>query len=383
MSEEHERDVGENKVKPLELFFDLVFVLAFTQVTTKLAHDLTWQGLIRSLMVLAVLWWAWSGFAWLTNAFDPESKLLRLPIFVAMAALLVVSLAVPEAFGEYAAYFAFAYLIVRLIHVSFYLIGARANPEHLHAVLRMSPAFIAAPLLLCASVPFDGTTQAAIWALAIIVDYGGAYALGGDGWQVSPDHFAERFGLIVIIALGESIVSIGVGAEGVQLDAITIGAAILAVALACAMWWMYFDVVALVAAGVLSRSSGLDRIRLARDSYAVMHYFLIAGIILIALAIKKTIGHPDEHLKEIPAVALGLGVAFYAGTLAALRKRDIGAWNWFRLFVAALSLALIPVFERVSAIASLGIITGILIVLVAFETQYYRDARARVRATAH
>jgi low temperature requirement protein LtrA len=383
MADEQSTEVtGEHRVKALELFFDLVFVLAFTQVTTKLAQDLTWHGLFRSLLVLAVLWWAWSGFAWLTNAFDPESKLLRLPLFVAMAAMLVAALAVPEAFGEYAAIFAVSYLIVRLIHNSFYLIGMRSDPEQLRAVLRMSPAFILGPVLLLASVPFDGATQAAIWVLAIVVDYAGAYILGGEGWSLNPDHFAERFGLIVIIALGESIVSIGVGADAVTLDAKTIIAAVLAITLASAMWWMYFDVVALVAARVLAELEGVERIRLARDSYAVMHVFLIAGIVLTALAIKKTIGHPDEHLLEIPAVALGLGIALYSGGLAALRKRDVGSWNWYRLIVAAAALALIPLFKTIPALAAFGVVTAMLVALVTTEAIVFRETRAKIRATA-
>jgi low temperature requirement protein LtrA len=375
-------EIVEHRVKSLELYFDLVFVVAFTQVTTKLGQDLTWHGLIRSLLVLAVLWWAWAGYAWLTNAFDPESKLLRLPIFVAMAAMLVCALAVPEAFGKYAAIFAGAYLVVRLIHVSFYLIGAHGVPEYQKAVIRMSPAFIAAPLLLLASVPFDGATQAAFWVAAIVVDYGGAYVLGGEGWEVEPEHFAERFGLIVIIALGESIVSIGVGADGVGLDARTIIAAVLAITLSSAMWWMYFDVVALVAARKLDELEGVERTQLARDSYAVLHFFLIAGIILAALAIKKTIGHPEEHLKDIPAVALGLGIALYAGGLAALRKRDIGQWNWYRLFVALLALALIPVYRTIPALASLAVTSAILVGLVAVEFVTFRETRARIRAEA-
>jgi low temperature requirement protein LtrA len=329
-----------------------------------------------------VLWWAWAGYAWLTNAFDPESKLLRLPIFLAMAAMLVCALAVPEAFGEYAAIFAGAYLVVRLIHVSFYLIGAHGVPEYQKAVIRMSPAFIAAPLLLLASVPFDGVTQGAIWVAAIVVDYAGAYVLGGEGWEVEPEHFAERFGLIVIIALGESIVSIGVGADGVHLDARTIIAAILAITLASAMWWMYFDVVALVAARKLDEMEGVERTRLARDSYAVLHFFLIAGIILAALAIKKTIGHPEEHLKEIPAVALGLGVALYAGGLAAIRKRDIGSWNTYRLVVAGISLALIPVFKEIPALGSLSLAALLLVILIGVEFVTFKETRARIRAAA-
>jgi low temperature requirement protein LtrA len=231
-------------------------------------------------------------------------------------------------------------------------------------------------------VAFDGWVQAAFWVLAIVVDYGGAYFLAGEGWLVEPEHFAERFGLIVIIALGESIVSIGVGAEGVTLDAMTILAAILAITLASAMWWMYFDVVALAAARELSHREGADRVRLARDTYAMLHVFLIAGIILCALAIKKTIGHPEEQLKDIPAVALGLGLAFYAGGLAAIRKRDMGTWNWFRLVVAVIALALIPAFKELSALASISIATGVLTILVATEAWHYRDLRAKIRSTA-
>ncbi|MGH2905679.1 MAG: low temperature requirement protein A [Solirubrobacterales bacterium] len=375
-------EIAEHKVKPLELFFDLVFVLAFTQVTTKLAHDLTYRGAARSLLVLAVLWWAWAGFAWLTNAFDAESKLLRLPIFVAMAALMVVSLTVPEAFGEYALLFALAYLLVRLIHQLFYVIGAWSNPEFLKAVLRMSPAFIVAPLLIVASTAFDGWAQAAIWVLAIAIDYGGAYVLGGEGWQLSPDHFAERFGLIVIIALGESIVSIGVGATGEQLDFVTVLAAVLAVWLASAMWWMYFDVVALVASRVLGEAQGIERTKMARDTYAVLHFFLIAGIILLALAIKKTIADPHAHLTEIPALALCLGIALYCGTLSAIKRRDIGSWNRERLLIAALFLALIPAATEASALAVLAIAFAVLGALVTYEAIRYRETRVRVRGSS-
>lgn len=373
----------EHKVRPLELFFDLVFVLAFTQVTTKLAHDLTWHGLFRSLLVLAVLWWAWSGFAWLTNAFDAESKLLRIPVFVAMAALLIVSLAVPEAFGEYAMIFAVGYLIVRLIHMILYVIGARGDSEFLATVLRLAPVFVIAPMLIVISCAFDGWAQAAFWIVAIVLDYGAAYVLVNDtDWGVSADHFAERFGLIVIIALGESIVSIGVGADGVELDAVTMLAAVLAVTLASAMWWMYFDVVAIVAARVLGTLTGVERTGLARDTYAYLHFFLIAGIILIALAIKKTIGHPDEHLKEIPAVALGLGGALYAGGLSAIKRRDIGSWNRPRLVVALLFAALIPVAKEVPALAALAIATAIMLIDDVFEALRNRETRARIRAEA-
>jgi low temperature requirement protein LtrA len=373
-------EAGGHKVTPLELFFDLVFVLAFTQVTTKLAIDQTWSGLGRALLVLAVLWWAWGGYAWLTNAFDPEAKLMRLPVFVAMAALLITALAVPQAFGANAAIFAWSYFVVRMIHISLFLFATRQNKDVFRAVLRLTPAMVAAPVILLISVAFDGRVQAAIWILAILVDYSGPYWLGGEGWQVAPEHFAERFGLIVIIALGESVVSIGVGATGLPLDLRTICAAIIGIGLVSALWWMYFDVVALVAARKLGEAVGIARTKLARDTYSVLHYFLIAGIILLALAIKKSIAHPDVHLREIPAVSLCLGLALFSITMSVIRKRDVGDWNWQRLFVGALMLALFPLAKKLPSLETLAIALAIFGSLIVYEAIRYRDIRMRIRA---
>lgn len=375
-------EIAGHKVKSLELFFDLVFVLAFTQVTTKLSLDLTWHGLFRALLVLAVLWWAWGGYAWLTNAFDPESKIMRVPIFAAMAALLVAALAVPEAFGTNAAVFAWAYFVVRIIHIALYLYAARGNKAVFGAFLRLTPTMFAAPVILLISLFFDGEVQAAIWILAIIVDYSGPYFFGGEGWEIAPEHFSERFGLIVIIALGESIVSIGVGATGVPLDFETIASAIIGIGLVSALWWMYFDIVALVAARKLGEATGIARSAMARDTYSVLHYFLIAGIILLALAIKKTIAHPDEHLKEIPAVALCLGLAMFSITMSAIKRRDVGSWNWQRLLVGGLMLALIPVAEELPSLVTLSIAFGIFVSLITFEAIMFRENRARIRAAS-
>lgn len=370
----------EHRVKPLELFFDLVFVLAFTQVTTKLSHDLTWEGLCRSMLVLAVLWWAWAGFAWLTNAFDPETRLMRVPIFVAIAALLVVSLAVPEAFGEYALIFAVAYFVVRVIHAIAYLANSKGDAPQLTAVLRMMPAFVLPPLLLLASVPFDGTAQAAIWVLAIVVDYGGSLLLDYEGWHVDAEYFAERFGLIVIIALGESIVSIGVGADGVHLGAETIVAAVLAVSLASVFWWEYFDSFYFYTLHELERKTGIAEMRLARDAYGILHLLLIAGIIFTALAIKKTIGHPEEHFKDIPAVALGLGVAMYLGGQVLIHARTGHGLAGYRAFAALAALAMIPLYKQIPAIWSLTIVIALLVATLAGETWRYRSERSEIRA---
>ena len=200
---------------PLELFFDLVFVLAITQCTALMSHHPTWSGLAQGLLVLGVLWWAWVGYAWLTSVIDPEEGAVRLVIFGAMAALLIVSLCVPEAFGNLALAFALAYGVFRVAHIALFMLaspdddapaplGARPRRQHRDRGRR------------CWSPPRSSTAspQGALWALALFLDMAGPYFFGSDGWKLVPGHFAERHGLIVIIALGESIVAIGVGAAG-------------------------------------------------------------------------------------------------------------------------------------------------------------------------
>src|SRR6266508_2404466 len=191
----------EQRVTPLELFFDH----AITQVTQLMSHDPTWRGVARGVLVLAALWWAWTGYAWLTNTLEPEEGQVRAGMFGAMAALLVVALAVPEAFESDAVLFGVAYLIVRLLHLLLYTIAGKRDPDLLGAVLRFTPSATLAPAIILAAGFVDGRARVALWVVALAVDYLGALIGHGEGWRVSPAHFAERHGLIVIIALGEQI----------------------------------------------------------------------------------------------------------------------------------------------------------------------------------
>jgi low temperature requirement protein LtrA len=199
-------------VTPLELFFDLVFVLGLTQCTALMAAEPTWEGLAKGMLVLGVLWWSWVGYAWLTSALDPEEDAVRLVIFAAMAALLVVGLCVPHAFDDAALIFALAYAFVRVAHIALFMLASRDDPLFRKAVvgLAMSTA-IGVGLLVGASFA-DGLLQGGLWALALALDMGGPYLFSAEGWKLVPQHFAERHGLIVIIAIGESIVAVGVGA---------------------------------------------------------------------------------------------------------------------------------------------------------------------------
>src|SRR5688572_12662223 len=201
-------------VTPLELFFDLVFVLAITQCTALMADTPTWQGLAKGLAVLGVLWWAWVGYAWLTSVVDPEEGSVRIAMFGAMAALLVVALCVPGAFDDSALLFASAYGIVRFGQVVLLGIAGRDDPALSKSVLGLAASTALGVGLLLTAALADGWVQGALWALALVLDMGGPTVIDPVGWKLVPGHFAERHGLIVIIAIGESIVAIGVGVVG-------------------------------------------------------------------------------------------------------------------------------------------------------------------------
>ena len=350
------------QVKPLELFFDLVFVLALTQCTALMADEPTWEGMLKGMVVLGLLWWAWVGYAWFTSVVDPEEGAVRLLIFAAMAAFLVVSLCIPQAFGDLGLEFSVAYGVARYLQLGLFWIASRDQPELRHSVVigLLGSTTLGVALLIAGSFA-DAELQLALWALALALDMAGPLFFGSEGWQLSPEHFAERHGLILIIALGESIVAIGVGAEA-GVDAGVIAAAIVGVALAAALWWLYFDVVALVAARRLERAEpGKARNEMARDSYSFLHLPMVAGIVLVALGMKKTLGDVGDPLKLVPAVALLGGVAAYLLGHVAFRWRNVHTLNRHRLGVAVLAFALVPVAVAVPALASVAIITAVLV----------------------
>jgi low temperature requirement protein LtrA len=369
----------EERVTPLELFFDLVFVLAITQCTALMSHHPSWSGLAQGLLVLGMLWWAWVGYAWLTSVIDPEEGAVRLVMFGAIAALLIVSLCVPEAFGSLGLVFALAYGAVRVAHIGLFMLASPEDDALRHSVLGLAVSTALAVALLASASLFDGLAQGALWLLALLLDMGGPYLFGSTGWKLVPGHFAERHGLIVIIALGESIVAIGVGAAG----ALSFGigaAAVLGVALASALWWTYFDVVAIVSGRrLVDAEPGRVQNELARDSYSYMHLAIVAGIVLVALGLKKTIGHFDDQLDAVPAFALLGGVAVYLLGLVAFRYRHVHTVNRQRLLLAVVLLILVPVATELPAIAALAIPNLLLWAMIVYETRLYGEGRHQVR----
>jgi low temperature requirement protein LtrA len=372
------RESAEERVTPLELFFDLIFVFAITQVTGLVVADPTWAGLAKGLVVLGVLWWAWAAYAWLTNTIDPEEGLVRLAMFGAMGAMLVASLAVPDVFGDDAFLFACAYAVVRVAHLVLYAVGGRGDRDLLAAVGRLGAGTAMGVGLLFVASGLDGKPQATVWAVALAVDLLGAYVGGGRGWHLAAGHFAERHALIVIIALGESIVALGLGASH-TLDAGSIAAALLGLAVAAALWWAYFDVVAIVAERALRGTPGNAQLALARDSYSYLHLPMVAGIVLFAVGVKKTLGDVGEPLKLVPAVALCGGVATYLAAHILFRLRNVHSLNKQRLVVTVLLLALVPAAVALPALATLAAVTALCVGLIAYEAIRFAEARDRVR----
>src|SRR4051794_34626061 len=376
------RAEGEERVTPLELFFDLVFVFAITQVTGLVSANPTWTGVAEGLVVIALLWWSWAAYGWLTGTVDPEEGVVRLSIFGAMGAMLIASLAVPHTFGDDAWLFVVAYVAVRLAHLMLYAVAGRDDRELLGAIARLAAGTIAAALLLVVGAAIGGNAEIAIWAVAVVVDLLGAYIGGGRGWHLAAGHFAERHGLIIIIALGESIVALGAATAGQPIDLGVVVAALLGLAVACALWWAYFDVVALAAERRLRRAGGAEALAIARDSYSYLHLPMIAGIIFFAVGVKKTLAHVGDPLHTVPAAALCGGVALYLLAHVAFRLRNMHTWSVRRVVCAGILIALIPLATSLPALATLAIVAAISAGLIVYEAIRYADARERLRRAA-
>jgi low temperature requirement protein LtrA len=370
----------EHRVTPRELFFDLVFVFAFTQVATLLANDPTFAGIGRSVLVLAALWWAWSAYAWLTNVVDPEEELIGAALLVALIAMFVAALVVPGVFADEGVIFGVAFLIVCLIHAALYVLVGRGDRDLLTAVLRLAPwTFVGATLILIAG--FADAARTWLWVAAIAVTYVGAVLAGSAGWQVHASHFAERYALVMIIALGEAFIAIGIGVTGTGIGLGEITAAILGILVATSIWLAYFDFFAIRGERILSDLEGPDRVALARDAYTLAHFPMIVGIVLLAFAMKTIVAHVGDELDAVAAFALCGGCALYLLTYSAIRIRVERRRRLSRgRFVAAVVLLfLLPVATMVPALAALALVTAVWVALHTYELVWWREARRESR----
>jgi low temperature requirement protein LtrA len=378
-AEQELEPTGEHEVTPLELFFDLVFVFAMTQVTSLLADDPTWGGVLRGMLLIAALWWAWAAYSWLTSAIDVDEGGVRLTMLASFGAMLIVALAVPGAFGDDAVLFGVAYLVVRLLHLVLSAGVARDDPDRLGALASFVPTAMSGALLLLLAGFLEGDARIALWVVALTIDYLGPAVVGvGRGWRVAPEHFAERHGLIVLIALGESVIAIGVGA-GFGLGAGVIAAATLGIVVVSALWWLYFDVAAMIVRRRLMQTRGLELHRLALHSYSYLHLPMVAGIVLFALGLKTTLDDVGETLDTVPAVALCGGAALYLLGHIAFIYRATGYVFRRRTLAAIVLLALIPAALAIPALAALALVSAVCSLIVAYEALRYREARVGIR----
>lgn len=380
-------------VSQLELFFDLVFVFALTQVTDLLAHEPNLTNLARSVLVLAVLWWAWVGYSWLGNVARADEGIVRVAIFGAMGAAFIIALTIPEAFDDLPGglsgpvVFALAYFTVRTIHLVMMWVASDDNPEFRGQVLRWIPSVTLGTALLLAASQTTGTAQTLLWLGALAGDYVGTL-IAGEGWVLrSVSHFAERHGLIIIVALGESIVSIGVGVAALPISWPIIIASMLGLAVSALLWWTYFDVASLAVEHELDRADGARQIKIARNSYSFGHLPMVIGVIMLSLGLKKVlsyVGGDEQHtlsdgLHGIPLVALYGGVVLFLLALVHMKGYATRSISWSRVVAAVAIVALVPVAAMLPALLQLGILCALLAILVAYETITYAAPRDEIR----
>jgi low temperature requirement protein LtrA len=388
-----------HRVTSLELFFDLVFVYGLTQVTGLMAAAPTWHRALEGLLVLALLWFAWSAYAWLGNQAKADEGVLRLALVVAMVGVFLVALAIPNAFEEQAGslnaglLLAVSLVAVRAVHLGVYFIAA-GDDRGLRRQLLLTAVPVAAwAVLLVAGAEFDGNRRIGLWALALAIDYVGIFVSArAGGWRLNAaGHFAERHGLIIIIAIGESIVAIGVGATALPLTWPVLIAVLLGLAVSVTLWWSYFDVVAPAAERVLARAQGQARSYLARDSFTYLHFPMVVGIVYLAFGMKEVVNYVadtshhelSDSLATVPLVSLYGGVALYLLAHICFRLRNLHTLNRQRLAVAVLLVVLLPVVAHVPALAALGILAGLMVALIGYEVTKFAEARAAMRHADH
>jgi low temperature requirement protein LtrA len=373
----------EHSVTPRELFFDLVFVFAFTQVATLLSDDPTFAGIGRGVLVVAALWWPWTAYAWLTNTVDPEEGFVGAALLVALIAMFLAALAVPGVFDDDGVLFGAAFLVVVAMHLALYALAGRGHRDLFAAVLRLAPwTLLGAVLILVAGFGFADAARIWLWVAALACTYVGAGLSGSTGWRVHPSHLAERYGLVLIIALGEAFVAIGIGATGVGIGLGEVVAAILGLLIATGFWLAYFDFFSIRGERMLAELRGPDRIALARDVYAYAHLPMIVGIVLFAFAMKTIVAHVGEELDFAVAFALCGGSALYLLTYSGIRIR---IERRVRLssgrFVAAVALLLaLPLATVIPALAALAVVTAVWLALHTYELVLWREARAESRS---
>ena len=367
---------AERRTSPLELLWELGFVFAITQVTTLLSRHLDWSGFGHAMLILALIWWAWSAFVWAANAQDSDATSLRLALLLATAFIFLAGLAVPDALTSKGLLFAISYAVVRLIHLALYADASRRGNASWSAIAGFGVTVLIGMGLLIIGAALHGSARIALWAAAVAIDYAGPAWLTRERLrglqQVAVAHFAERYGLFVIICLGESIVAIGQGATSghQRLDADEVVVVMLGLLTTVCLWWTYFDRFAQVAEDSLRTDR--DPVLAAADGYSYLHLVLVAGIITFAAGVRLLVEAP--HLTPDDAVRLALcgGVGLYLLGHVAFKLRLTGQIGYEKLVVAAALAVLYATGSGLAPWALAGVITALLAALCVAETLHAR-----------
>jgi low temperature requirement protein LtrA len=389
------QDQEQATVTPLELFFDLVFVFALTQVTAFMADELSWHGILRGALVMMLLWWAWTGYAWLASVASAEERPIKLVLLTGMAAMFVLALCIPEAFDDLPGgltgpvVLAICYLLFRVMHFVMFLIIAREDAGLRSQLLRFAPSVFISSMVLLVASQFEGWLQTGLWMLALVADYLGTALAGFSGWRLpAPGHFSERHGLIIIVALGESFVAIGVGVAQEPISWVIVIASVLGLILASALWWAYFDVSALLGEHALATEPVETRARLARNAYSFAHLPLVLGIVLVAFGLKEVllyVSDSSEHslIDPLPGVALAAlvgGVVLYLLGHVVFKWLTVHTVSVVRLAAAGALLLTIPLIAGQPALVQLGIVAFLVACAVLVESVLFAESRRKIRA---
>src|SRR5262245_57600650 len=379
----------EARTTYVELFFDLVFVFAVTQVSHILLNDLTWRGAGRMLLVLAVVWWAWNYTSWVTNELDPDSTVVRLLLLGLMFASLLMAIAIPEAFGERALLFAGSYVAIQVgRHLFLTFVSASPGTIERERAARILIWLSTAGVFWLAGAFADGSARTLLWLVALAIDYGapsvvywvpGRPKLGNESWDVEVAHFAERFQLFIIIALGESIVITGATTAGYELDAARVTGLALAFLATAAMWWLYFNYVATIAQRRLETAP--NRTLLARDGYTYLHVVLVAGIIIGAVGDELVIAHPTDVLPTAEVVVVAAGPAVYLLGHVLFRLVMARSISWRRTAGAVACVPIGLVGLAVPALVLAGMLVAMFVTVIVSERLAYRARVARGEST--
>ncbi|MHA7145169.1 low temperature requirement protein A [Arthrobacter sp. TmT3-37] len=379
-----------HRVTTFELFFDLVFVFAFTQVTGFMAHEHSFPGILQGMIILGMLWWSWVCYSWLANQTHVDEGIMRLGLSAVMVAMFIAALAIPEAFTDLEGglsgplVLALSYVVVRVLHLVLYAYAAMEDKPLQRQVARTSVAMASGSTLIVTGALIGGPSQTWFWLAGLALDVALTYLTTARGdWRVhSAAHWTERYGLVVILALGESIVAIGVGASAEPVSVPILLGALAGVGLSICLWWLHFDVTAIAAEHRFAALRGGARASAAVDAYTYLHLPLVAGIVLSALGVEDVLAHVEETegFGALGAFALFGGTALYLLGSASFWRRVGGGWKKWRLGGSAALLLLLPVAAQLAPLTALALAAGVAAVLVAVESSLYAETRHRVRA---